>query len=268
MKDKETAILSSNELNESVKEYKDIFNSEIIDYLDSLIGLEISALNQGVISEDAIKRLNQIKLYRQIVIYNIYNKTLEVFKKYGKGLNLENGPKKLSVFVKDSEGNEYCIFNYLFNDKNIVSNYITLKQTIIDEAKRKEQIDRLYQQLETVKSSKKPPEVLVKDGFCALKKTKIKYIKELIKELENRSILNENTEYITDEQECFIKQVLGEQGLQVTPDFIEIPAFSASDIAMQSTLYNYYPYEVDRALTRKLVKIYPHTTISKVIKFY
>ena len=75
-------------------------------------------------------------------------------------------------------------------------------------------------------------------------------------------------EYVTDSQEYLLGQMLGNDGLQVTQDFVERPAFSQSDIAMQSTTLNTYPNEVERELTKKLVKKYPHTKISKIVKYY
>lgn len=266
MEKNQSKIMSAEELHNFVQGYSGVLTSEIIDYLNSLIGLEISALNQKNISEVGMTRLNELSLYRQIVIYNIYNRALNVFKNYGNGFNFENSPQGLSIFGKDRDDKKYDVFDYWIHE-NGISN-IVLKQTIIDSARRQEQIDRLYQELEEVKKSKETSAIIRRGLLCADKATKIGYITDLIKELENRSALNGNIEYITDAQEYFICQILGNNGLQVTQDFVERPAFSQSDIAMQSTTLNTYPNEVNRELTKKLVKTYPHTKISKVINYY
>lgn len=266
MEKKQPKIMSAEELHNFVQGYSGVFAPVIIDYLNSLINLEISALNQKVISEVGMARLNEFSLYRQIVIHNIYNRTLEVFKKYGNGFNFENCPQGLSIFGTDRLERKYDVFDYWTNE-NGISN-IVLEHTIIDSVKRQEQIDRLYKKLEEVKASKETGGVIRRGFLTADKETKIGYISDLIKELESRSTLDGNIEYVTDAQEYFIRQMLGNDGLQVTQDFVERPAFSQSDIAMHSACLNNYPKEVERAMTKKLVKTYPHTKISKIEKFY
>ena len=266
MEKNQTKTLTATELHNFVQGYSGVLTPEIIDYLNSLIGLEVSALNQQVISEVGMKRLNELSLYRQIVIYNIYNRALNVLKNYGNGFNYENSQQGFSIFGLDKTDKKYDVFNYWMHE-NGVSN-IVLKQTIIDSAKRQEQIDRLYQELEEVKKSKETSSILRRGLLCVDKETKIGYITDLIKELENRSALDGNMEYVTDSQEYLLGQMLGNDGLQVTQDFVERPAFSQSDIAMQSTTLNTYPNEVERELTKKLVKKYPHTKISKIVKYY
>ena len=266
MEKNQSKILSASELKNYVQGYSGVLTPEIIDYLNSLIGLEFSALNQEVISEVGMARLYELSLYRKIVIHNIYNRALDVLKKYGNGFSFENCPQGLSIFGKDKSESKYDVFNYWTNE-NGISN-IVLKQTIIDSVKRQEQIDRLYKKLEEVKASKETGGVIRRGFLIADKETKIGYISDLIKELESRSTLDGNIEYITDAQEYFIRQMLGNDGLQVTQDFVERPAFSQSDIAMHSTSLNNYPKEVEREMTKKLVKTYPHTRISKIEKFY
>lgn len=266
MEKNQSKILSTNELRNYVQEYSGVLTLEIINYLNSLIGLEISALNQEVISSLQMARLYELSLYRKIVVHNIYNRALNVLKKYGNGFDFENCPQGLSIFGTDKTESKYDVFNYWTNE-NGVSN-IVLKQTIIDSVKRQEQIERLYKELEEVKSSKETGGIIRRGFLTADKETKIGYISDLIKELESRSSLDGNIEYITDAQEYFIRQMLGNDGLQVKQDFVERPAFSQSDIAMHSACLNNYPKEVEREMTKKLVKNYPHTKISKIEKFY
>ena len=266
MEKNQTKVSSSSELLRQVEAYNGVFTPEIIGYLDSLIGLEISALNQNIISEDRITRLSELALYRKIVIYNVYNRALEVLKKYGSGFTFESCSQGLSIFGKDQYDSKCDIFNYWTNE-NGISN-IVLKQTIIDPTKRQEQIDRLYRELEEVKTFGEKGGVMRRGFLIPDRETKIGYIRDLINELESRSSLDGNIEHVTAEQEYFIRQMLGNDGLQVTPDFVERPAFSQSDIAMQSVSLNNYPKEVEREMTKKLVKTYPHTRISKIERFY
>jgi len=264
---KQEQIILADEFKNYVQEYSGTLTPEIIDYLNSLINLEISALNQETISEGEMSKLYELSLYRKIVIYNIYNRILNVFENSSNNFNIEISSQGLNVYGKNQEKNKYDIFNYWPNEFGIST--IVLQQTVIDSAKRQEQIDRLYKELVKVKESKDTNEDIIRRGYlCAGKETKIRYINDLIKKLENHFAPNSNIEYITQEQEYFIIQMLGKDGLQVTQDFVEIPTPSQADIAMYSMSLSTYSKGIEREMTKKLVKTYPHTKISKTIKYY
>ena len=69
-------------LRNNLNEYKGILTFEILNYLNSLIGSEISALNQDVISDDVMNKLFELPIYRKIVIYNIYNRVMNILKEF------------------------------------------------------------------------------------------------------------------------------------------------------------------------------------------
>ena len=254
-------------LRNNLNEYKGILTFEILNYLNSLIGSEISALNQDVISDDVMNKLSELPIYRKIVIYNIYNRVMNILKEFDKSFDFKYSPTQgLGMFFSDSNGKKYDVFSYYPNEKRMSN--IVLKQTIIDATMRQQEIDRLYRKLEEIKSSEEE-QIYTRRGLLhTSKKTKMKYLGDLIKELDPRSVYNGDIQYLTSKEDYFINRLLGKDGLQVRQDFVEKPAYSLDDICLQSIQPNCYPSEVERNLTKKLVKTYPHTTISNFIKYY
>ncbi len=266
MKKNELIILSSDQLRSYMQQYRVLVSPSINDYLNSLIGLEISALNQNAVSDTTMAILNKLDLYRKIVIYNIYNRTLNVLKNFENEFCFENRPQSLSIFSKDQTNIKHDVFNYWMHE-NGVSN-IVLKQTIIDESKRQEQIDRLRQKLEEVKSTKKTLGIIQRKFFYDERTIKIRNLSDLIEKLESRSVLDSNVRMVSESENDFINQLLGNDGLQVTGDFMEEQPSSQSDSEMHLESINTYSRDIERELTKKLVKTYPHTLISKTIKYY
>ena len=247
-------ILSRRELNKSLKDYQSLFDMKIIDYLYNLVSLDISALNQNAISDELMQKLNELKIYRKIVLYNIYNKIIDCSKDYGEYFNILINKDGISINCKDKLEKEYGVFNYKINE--IGKSNIILNQIINNPKMRKEQIDLLYQELDKIKAISETPETLL----IVSKQRKIKDIKTLIKELENRSNYEENIEYISEIQKPLFNSLLGNDGLQIKDDFKEDTTY----LEEESNLSN----NIERALTKKLVKEYPHTTITKNIRYY
>ena len=70
-------ISSKEELKESLDRYKRILNPRVIDYLNQLVELEFSAVKDIIDIEDR-EMLQNLDLYKNVVAYNIYNRTLEL----------------------------------------------------------------------------------------------------------------------------------------------------------------------------------------------
>lgn len=91
-------ILSYYELTKSINESACILNNETLDYLESLLSLKISILEKGKNNSDRYKYLSQLKFFESLVLYNLYNISLDLF----------NKDKK-----------EYIIINNVFDKLNI-----------------------------------------------------------------------------------------------------------------------------------------------------
>lgn len=70
-------ISSKEELKESLIRYKRILNPRVVDYLNQLVELEFSAVKDIIDIEDR-EILQNLDLYKNVVAYNIYNRTLEL----------------------------------------------------------------------------------------------------------------------------------------------------------------------------------------------
>lgn len=248
---------NSNELLEIVNEYKGILSPEIIEYLNGLIRLEFSALREDLLSSQTMQKLTELDLYRKILMYNIYNRAVNIFTKEGSYLKqegIENGTKSLTISGTDGKDNRFEVFNFSFKDK---TNQIKLYNTKIDEVIRKQQIENLYKELQNIEEETNP--IMGLGG----KEIKIKSIKKLITSLENRKNDIEEVQYAQDIQKYFSELILEDYGLILQRDFEEDNTISTSDV-LAPTFY----YQVDKAMTKKLVKTYPHTTVSQNINYY
>lgn len=258
-------LLNPNELLEIVNGYKGILSPEIIEYLNSLIGLEFSALREDLLSSQAMQKLTELDLYRKILIYNIYNRAVNIFAKEGSYLKqegIENGTKSLTISGTDGKENRFEVFNFSFKDK---TNQINLYNTIFDAIKRNRQIEELYEEWQQLEEESAPMMMgwSWSQRHKADKETKVKAIIDSITELENRNKYIEETEYVADIQKYFSELILKDYGLILQRDFEQDNTITASDV-LSSTVN----YEVDKAMTKKLVKTYPHTTVSQNIKYY
>lgn len=69
------------ELKHELNNCSKLLSSSLVDYLDSLIELEISVLRDYITDEDK-EFLRQLSLYKNIEIYNIYNRALQILKTF------------------------------------------------------------------------------------------------------------------------------------------------------------------------------------------
>lgn len=115
-------VKTKEELLDYLNKYRGIFAKPILDYLNSLIELEFSVM-KGYISDSDRKQLAELGIYKEIAIYNIYNRVINLFNQQDgefiisvrkEGLEeLRNLIKLLSVSTKLSDRNiELFTFGY------------------------------------------------------------------------------------------------------------------------------------------------------------
>lgn len=141
------------ELIELMKVYKNILNSAMVDYLNSLINLEFSAI-RDYISDDERMALSELEVYKKIIIYNIYNRTLNLFNKSSYSLNIfgnQQGNKGLDISINiGDEGNCVKLFDFKYDSRDgkpIVIGNVSLFQTIENKEVVIEEIDKLIKRL-------------------------------------------------------------------------------------------------------------------------
>ena len=112
---KSRELLNKAELKNLLKKYKGILESSMVDYLDSLIGLEFSVI-QDYISDSDRKVLSELEVYRKVAIYNIYNRALNLLKEKNIELDVETDDNSL-IFNKKLD--DQIIDNFGVNGINL-----------------------------------------------------------------------------------------------------------------------------------------------------
>lgn len=160
-----TKINTRYELLELLKEYKGILKTSIIDYLNSLIELEFSAI-KDYISDSDRKVLFELEIYRLISIYNIYSRTKkifdeqnELFKVFGNNEGIEG--LTISTNINDKQINllKYRYGNGLYKDlgsQNKSLGIISLYQAIESREIREAELERVMKTLEVMYDEKNP----------------------------------------------------------------------------------------------------------------
>lgn len=144
-------ISSKEELKESLDRYKRILNPRVIDYLNQLVELEFSAVKDIVDIEDR-EMLQNLDLYKNVVAYNIYNRTLELL----------SNEQELKIFDNKDRISGLMAYKYIGNNTIRILDYkydngtLKLFQTVDDKKARKEQLELVMTKLEQLYDKKNP----------------------------------------------------------------------------------------------------------------
>ena len=144
-------ISSKEELKESLNRYKRILNPRVIDYLNQLVELEFSAVKDIINIEDR-EILQNLDLYKSIVAYNIYNRTLELL----------NNEQELKIFDNKDRISGLMAYKGIGNsairmlDYNYENGVLKLFQTVDDKKVRDEQLELVMTKLEQLYDKKNP----------------------------------------------------------------------------------------------------------------
>ena len=144
-------ISSKEELKESLNRYKRILNPRVIDYLNQLVELEFSAVKDIIDIEDR-EILQNLDLYKNIVAYNIYNRTLELLNNEQE-LKIFDNKDRISGLMayKDIGNNTIRILDYKYDNGTL-----KLFQTVDDKKVRKEQLELVMTKLEQLYDKENP----------------------------------------------------------------------------------------------------------------
>ena len=144
-------VSSKEELKESLNNYKRILNSRIIDYLNQLVELEFSTVKDNIDIEDR-EILQNLDLYKNVVAYNIYNRTLELL----------NDEQELQIFDNKERISGLMAYKHIGNNTIRILDYkydngiLKLFQTVDDEKVRDEQLELVMTRLERLYDKKNP----------------------------------------------------------------------------------------------------------------
>ena len=167
-------ISSKEELKESLNRYKRILNPRVIDYLNQLVELEFSAVKDIIDIEDR-EILQNLDLYKNIVAYNIYNRTLELLTNEQE-LKIFDNKDRISGLMayKDIGNNTIRILDYKYDN-----GILKLFQTVDDKKVRKEQLELVMTKLEQLYDKKNPYHSDLELFGCPATRWNIDYIKEV-----------------------------------------------------------------------------------------
>ena len=164
-------ISSKEELKESLNRYKRILNPRVIDYLNQLVELEFSAVKDIIDIEDR-EILQNLDLYKNVVAYNIYNRTLELLSNEQELKIFDNKDRVSGLMAyKDIGNNTIRILDYKYD-----SGILKLFQTIKDKKARNEQLELVMTRLEQLYNQKNP-------YSCSVTRLKQPYNKKTLKRL-------------------------------------------------------------------------------------
>ena len=144
-------ISSKEELKESLNRYKRILNPRVIDYLNQLVELEFSAVKDIIDIEDR-EILQNLDLYKNIVAYNIYNRTLELLNNEQELKIFDNKDRISGLMAYEGIGNNAIrILDYKYDNGTL-----KLFQTVDDKKVRDEQLELVMTKLEQLYNKKNP----------------------------------------------------------------------------------------------------------------
>lgn len=164
-------ISSKEELKESLNRYKRILNPRVIDYLNQLVEFEFSAVKDIIDIEDR-EILQNLDLYKNVVAYNIYNRTLELLSNEQELKIFDNKDRVSGLMAyKDIGNNTIRILDYKYDN-----GILKLFQTVDDKKVRKEQLELVMTKLEQLYNKENP-------YSCSVTELKQPYNKKTLKRL-------------------------------------------------------------------------------------
>ena len=187
-------VNTKEELLQLLKDYKIILNSQVIDYLESLINLDFSVIKENI-DDKSKKALSELEIYKRIAIYNIYNRAINLFTQSNMPLIItgnEEGFESLSISVPIEDRNikifdfkygEQKSLNYKIPDeyKTMKIGSINLYQKIENKELRIQELKRIINKIEMLYGTQNPYQYHPKKVGGSYVKWKIERQKEIEK---------------------------------------------------------------------------------------
>lgn len=262
------------ELQEILNNYKGRISKDLINYLESLIQLEISVVKDEITEKDRLF-LSELAIYRYIAIYNIYNKNLNIIKSTGlpliiKGQDSYNDSLDINALLDNNIQKRIFSFDYnssSFNQNKIPTYYnnrnigqITIYETLESQAQRVKELDRIIEELELAYDDKGP---LSAPGYYSGPRTqwfyehtrKIDKLEQRFTELDSKKELSNLEKQEIEVTNYISKMLLDDMGLTEL-DFEEVEYDPFRD-------YNKEQTELEKTKVKKL----PNLVITKKTKY-
>ena len=216
-----------------LEQYRDVLSREMYDYLNSLINLEFSIVNNNYIDEKDRKLLSELSIYERITMYNIYHRALVIFNNSNRRLQIwDNDDSFEGVGVVSGKKDYRDIFEYNYDRDRTYSvppcGEVIISQYIFDKDKKEQEIERLKERLKHTGVGSLGPTVDAEGNDLygpnsmqiANYEARVKGIKEEIARIEKSMKLSAKEKRIIEISKEFHDLVLEDYGL--TPEDFEI----------------------------------------------
>ena len=191
-------VKDEEELRFALKDCSGVFNRDIVRYLDGLIDLDLNAVREDISNEDRTV-LSQFDLYREIVIYNVYNRSRKILTNLFESHKIpykiadnENSIEGLEVYLKLNREN-FEVFD--FDYSNGRSDIVLSKLHAYTKEEKEAAMDEILKKLEYLYDQKNPNPIPREDVFGgpypaweATHSKEIQLWQDKFTELDNRKI--------------------------------------------------------------------------------
>lgn len=216
------------ELKHSLVAYKQILTNSIFDYLNSILELEFSVLKENI-GDDEKELLTELSIYREIAVYNIYNRALKLIKEIDLELPLEKDPiySRIALINKKEK---IPVFSFEVNnskeEKHLLGT-INLHKRVYDASENKLLLEKTEKALQELRSERNPhncnvgvtdPMKIVYDGpdtwWADEHDDKVIHCKNVLKRLNERGELTEEEKKIITASDNIHSVLLKDYGLK------------------------------------------------------
>ena len=173
-----------------IKKYNGIYDKELLEYLKSLLMLEINIVNDKTYSKKKLELLKDIELFKRILKYNIFGYARKTLEKSGIETTREYDENNTYLF---QSYNGIPIFDACISKEDIYEEKakFTIYELSENKELRNEKLEELYQKYDTISDGQNPykDEANFKAPKSSRGKRKIGYVnigKQLFNDYEDR----------------------------------------------------------------------------------
>ncbi len=250
--------MNKEQLKEELVKYKGILNKAKIEYLDSLIELEFSFVN-NYINDDDLKLLSKLDIYSKIANYNITNRALNLIKSQNNiDTIIKNNDEELRIYVDINRIN-FMLFSYDFIDFNDDleedTGRISLFQTVNSIEQKEKEMNRLERILDKLYNEKNPylkvnnVNVDKSSDWSIKHSNDIKLYETILNKIQNKTYLTD-----TDKKEIEITNTIHDLFLSdygLTNDSFEPDQYRKND---KTELYKTYIKQIPKINIKNNIK--------------
>ena len=249
-------VNTKDELLELLDRYRGILRDSMLKYLESLIKLKYSVVREKNIDYDDVRSLSELEIYKEVAIYNIYNRALNLFNGQNRELIISGnnyGFENLNVLIKIND-KFIKLFNFDYSDhlryddhipsgfKSMKIGVISLYQSLENQELREIELSRVMNELEKLYNEQNP--YLSQSGeyggpsskWFYEHNQKIAKYEKIFKELDNKEKLSDDEKKEIEVTNQFHDLLLKDYGLADRFFYEEDYKSNAEESVLQKTL--------------------------------